>query len=140
MTPEIKKILLDKAKIYRKYVKQNRDITYGKLLKDITLRCNNMIKIRKEEYFSTLGKKLNDPNIAPKKYWSILNKFLNKRKIPKIPPLCNGNSFITDASNKATMFNDFFAEQCTVLNTPSELPVFEYIKLGSHLWVKWVNF
>ena len=25
------------------------------------------------------------------------------------------------------MFNDFFAEQCTVLNTPSELPVFEYI-------------
>ena len=80
MTPEIKRMILEKAKIYRRYVKHNR-----KIFRDITSRCKSAIKEAKSNYFSPLGESLNDPSITPQKYWSVLHRFLHKCKIPKIP-------------------------------------------------------
>ena len=86
-----------------------------------------MIQHAKEEYFVSFGKELCDPNIGQKRYWSILHKFLGKRKIPQIPPLYNNDSFVTNFSDKAELFNNFFAKQCTLINTPSILPPFSYV-------------
>ena len=85
MTPEIKRMILEKAKIYRRYVKHGRSIADYQILRDITSRCNSAIKEAKSNDFSRLGVSLNDPGITLKKYWSILHRFLHKRKIPKIP-------------------------------------------------------
>ena len=127
MTVEIKRVLLEKAKIYRKYVKNDRKDSDRNLLRNITCKCRDLIQHAKEEYFVSLGKELCDPNIGQKRYWSILHKFLGKRKIPQIPPLYNNDSFVTNCSDKAELFNNFFAKQCTLINTPSILPPFSYV-------------
>ena len=76
----------------------------------------------KEKYLQNQGVKLADPSTSNKTYWKILNGFLNKCKVPRIPPLFEGGNFITDCKEKATKFNDYFAKQCTPFQTGSTLP------------------
>ena len=78
----------------------------------------------REEYLLSQSQKLSHPGTGTKTYWSILKNFLNKNKFPSIPPLFHLNKFITDFQEKATLFNNFFAHQCTVLETGSRLPSF----------------
>ena len=78
MTLEIKRMILEKAKIYRCYVKHGRSIADYQILHDITSKCKSAIKEAKSNYFSRLGESLNDPTITPKKYLSILHRFLHK--------------------------------------------------------------
>ena len=85
-----------------------------------------MIDDAKQTYLSREGVKLNDPMIGPKKYWSIINRFLNRKKIPIIPPILHGGNFITDPLVKANIFNDFFAGQCTPFVNDSRLPDIRY--------------
>ena len=47
---------------------------------------------------------------------------MNKKKIPCIPPLVLQDNFIIDFKDKAEMFNNFFADQCSILRDKSELP------------------
>ena len=51
MTPEIKRMILEKAKIYRRYVKHGRSFAHYQ----ITSRCKRAIKETKSDYFSRLG-------------------------------------------------------------------------------------
>ena len=67
MTPEIKRMILEKVKIYRCYVKHGQSIADNQNLRDITSRCKSAIKEAKSNYFSRLGESLNDPAITPKK-------------------------------------------------------------------------
>ena len=91
-------------------------------LRNITIFSANLTIEGKTRYLSCHGNKLNDPQLGSKAYWSILNKFLHKKKIPLIPPLLVNNSFVT----KTYLFNDFFAQQCTLIQNSSMLPSFEY--------------
>ena len=59
---------------------------------------------------------------SPKSYWSILKTFLNNKKIPCIPPLLHDHKFISNFKEKAEIFNNFFAKQCSPINTNSDLP------------------
>ena len=129
ITDEVKKILLEKAKIYKRYVKHGRTDVDRRDLLEIKRKSSALIIKAKESYFHSLGKKLNDPKIGTKKYWSILNKFLHKRKIPAVPPILNDGIFVANVSEKASLFNVCFANQCTLINTPSTLPAFQYITL-----------
>ena len=126
ITPEIKRILPEKTKEYKKYVKSGRNEVYANLLRNITNKCSSLIHKTKVNYYTSLGNKLNDPTIGSKKYWSILNKFIKRQKIPSIPPINEGDLFITNISDKASLFNNYFAKQCTLINTPSVLPGFKY--------------
>ena len=56
---------------------------------------------------------------------------MNKRKAPIIPPIRQGNTFVTNVAEKASLFNNFFANQCTLINKSSSLPNFEFITNGS---------
>ena len=68
--------------------------------------------------------KLNDPITAPKTYWKIINPFLSNKKIPAIPALLVNGEIISNFSQKASIFNKFFASQCTLLQYSSSLPTF----------------
>ena len=46
----------------------------------------------------------------------------NNKKIPCIPPIHDNNNYITDFKEKAHIFNDFFAKQCTQVENTSKLP------------------
>ena len=39
----------------------------------------------KEKHIAKINAKLDNPNTAPKMYWSIMTRFLSKRKMPLIP-------------------------------------------------------
>ena len=80
------------------------------------------LKKLKEQFHSRISTKLMDPSISPKAYWSILKTFLNNKKIPCIPPIYHNNNYITDFKEKAQIFNDFFAKQCTLVENSSKLP------------------
>ena len=107
MTPEIKRMILEKAKFCCVNVKHGQSIADYQILDDVTSRCKSAINEAKSNYFSNLGECLNDPAITPKKYWLILHSFLHKRKIPKIPPIRLNNTFLTDTLVKANTFNSF---------------------------------
>ena len=83
-------------------------------------------------------KKLNNPLLQVKTYWSILKTFYNEKNIPLIPPLLVDNNFVTDIQMKANIFNTFFAEQCTPLNNSSVLPVNQMFLTQSRL--NFINF
>ena len=64
-----------------------------------------------------------DSTTSPRAYWSILKTFLNNKKISCIPPIYHNSNYITDFKEKAQIFNDFFAKQCTLLvENTSKLP------------------
>ena len=51
-----------------------------------------------------------------------MNIFLNKCKVPRVPPLFVNNKFIINCLDKAKIFNSYFAEQCTPFCNDSVLP------------------
>ena len=62
------------------------------------------------------------PKTAPKTYWAILETFANGSKIPLIPPLLVDNKLVIDFLDKANLFNNFFAKQCTPISNSSTVP------------------
>ena len=58
--------------------------------------CTEQISKAKNDYILRMINKLNDPNTAPKTYWSILNYFLYTKKIPAILPILINGKFISD--------------------------------------------
>ena len=70
--------------------------------------------------------KLDNPNTAPKTYWSIISRILNKRKIPAIPPILADVKLVSNFKIKSELFDSHFAAQCTPIKNASTLPTFKY--------------
>ena len=130
MTNVIKQRLKEKTKIYNKYVKNKYDVGYKELLDICKRETCDLISSAKEIYYKCEGKKLLDPSLGPKMYWPILNSFLGKNKVPEMPPLFDNGDIVSDYLNKAEIFKNYFALQCTALNGNHEVPSFH---LGTSL-------
>ena len=83
---------------------------------------SKLIEDAKRNYFLKAGNTLANPGTSRKTYWSLINTVLNKAKIPIIPPLLENGLFITDFTEKAQIFNDYFLLQCTTIDTGSVIP------------------
>ena len=88
---------------------------------------------RKEKYYCDLSMKLNNPKTYAKAYWSILKSLYNDGKIPLIPSLQVNNKIVSDFTEKANLFNYFFATQSTPLSNNSILPSTIFFKTQSRL-------
>ena len=51
MTPEIKRMVLESAKIYQHHVKHGQSIADYQILRDINSRCKSAIEEAKSNYF-----------------------------------------------------------------------------------------
>ena len=81
MTDYRKSKLRERSKMIKKYNK------YGLLQSNLyDLQEKTDRAQPKEMHVRSMTNNLNHPLAAPKTYWSILNRFLNNRKIPEIPP------------------------------------------------------
>ena len=124
---DIRHSLKKHNKIYRNYkingFKEQDKANMENSKKDIS----DKIQGAKENYLKSQGEKLADRTTGRKTYWKIMNEFLNKCKVPRIPPLLSDNIFVTNCKDKATMFNNFFAKQCTPFVTDSVLPNLVYL-------------
>ena len=127
MNKNIKRLLRNQSKVFKRYKRNGYKNDDKKILENLMIACQNEIMIAKEKYLKNLGAKLASPYTGQKSYWKILNKFLNKCKIPKIPPLFSQDKFIIDCRKKAILFNDYFSSQCTPFENDSELHELTYL-------------
>ena len=71
-------------------------------------------------------------NISLKVYGAVLNNFLNNINIPSVPPILVSGETITNIVEKANIFNEFFAFQCTPLgNNSSDNDIVNTLLYGS---------
>ena len=118
----MKQLILVKNQAYKSYLRSNKSLQFLNQFQFLQTKLNSLIEESKEKYYVRLCKKLLDPQTSPKSYWSILKTFLNNKKIPSIPPLLHQDKFIIDFKDKAEMFNNVFADHCSILRNKSELP------------------
>ena len=123
---DIKYSLKKHNKLYKKYKENGYSVNGKTLMENSEYDVNKIILEAKEKYLQNQGAKLADPSTSQKTYWKILNGFLNKCKVPRIPPLLVEGNFVTECKEKATIFNDYFAKQCTPFQTGSTLPPLIY--------------
>ena len=135
MNPKIISSLRNRSKLTKTY--QSNATEENKMSFITTLNeCSNMIIQAKEKYTNRLSKKLDDPSIILKVYWSILNTFLNTKKILNIPSLDINGKIISNFEKKVKLFNSHFASQCNPVNNSSVPPLLEYKTNG---WLVSVN-
>ena len=121
ITKEIKTAIRRKHRIYNKYIKRRSKQEDWEQVKIVRNQTTHLIDDAKENYFKSLGKKLTDLNTGIKLAKSI-NRLLNKKKFTNIPPLLENDIFVTNVQTKTTIFNDFFAKQCSLLENEAVLP------------------
>ena len=106
----IKQLILEKNQAYKSYLRSNKSLQFLNQFQFLQTKLNYLIEESKEKYYVRLSKQLLHPQTSPKSYWSILKTFVNKKKIPCIPPLLHQDKFIIDFKDKAELFNSFFAD------------------------------
>ena len=119
--------------LFKQYIQNSRFVSDFRLLENVVNELNDLISSTKALYYDNLVKKLNNPLLQTKTYWSILKRFYNDKKIPIIPPLLVNDKFVTDIQMKANIFNKFFTDQCTPLKNNSLLPVNQILLTQSRL-------
>ena len=120
---KIKSLLQEKNKIYKIFRKDRNNTQLLRKLGHLQNCLNNSIDSSKHNYFLRMANKLNSIQNSSKAYWSLLKSFLNNKKIPIIPPILHNNALVTDFKKKAELFNSYFANQCTLINSNSTLLV-----------------
>ena len=81
------------------------------------------------------GKLINTKKTS-KCYRSLQKKFLNSKKIPLIPLLFHNNRFVSYVKHKAELFNDFFSNQCSLINNTSKLAInLITLLIGAYPWL-----
>ena len=102
-------------------------------IETLITEINDLIISTKDLHYKNLVKRLNNPLLHAKRYWSILKTFYTYKKIPIIPPSLIDDKFVTDIQMKANIFNKFFADQYTLLKNGSVLPTSQMLLTPSRL-------
>ena len=122
MNETIKLKIKTRDKLYKHYVDNGRFESNFMIIETLITEINDSITSTKDLYYKNLAKRLNNPLLQAKTYWSILKTFYNDKKISIIPPLLIDDKFVTDIEMKANIFNKFFADKCTLLKNNNVLP------------------
>ena len=88
--------------------------------------CTEQILKTKNNCILSVINNLDNPNTAPKTYWSKLNRSLCSNKIPTVSPLLINSNFVAHFSTKDNLFNDLLPSLCTSINNESSLLLFAY--------------
>ena len=101
--------------IYRNYLEKNKSNQPFAIFQSFQGQLSSLIANLKNKYYSKVARKLLDPSISPKSYWSILKTFSKYKKRPVIPSIFHENIFITDFKQDVEIFNYHVFKQCIPL-------------------------
>ena len=124
ITSQLKAAIKRKHRVYRRYIERGKNHDDWCQVKTVRDETSRMIVNAKNKYYQNLGRKLSDPNMGPKKYCSTLTRLINSKKTCTVPPLLENSLFITNPANKASIFNEYFVQQCSTIQNTSSLPTF----------------
>ena len=119
---KVKELINEKNDTFQCYLHSNKDPKLFNKVEYLQNELKSLIEANKEKYYSRISKRMMNPLTSTKTYWSILKSFLNNKKISCIPPLFHQNRYITKCKDKAELFNNFFANHCSLINHSSVLP------------------
>ena len=85
-------------------------------------QIKTLIDISKQKYNPRISQKSESTSTNTKCFWSLLKMFLNNKEIPCIPPLYHDDKFVCNFKEKSKIFNNNFAQQCSVINKNSTVP------------------
>ena len=122
MNDQIKTKISKKKQLYKVFTRNKNSFNIFCKLESISRELSDLILKAKDDYYTRLAKKLNNPSLRCKTYWSILKTFFNGKKVPLIPPLIINDQLVTDFKVKANHFNNHFSSQCSVINNDSQIP------------------
>ena len=74
---------------------------------------------------------MSDPQTGVKDFWNAFKRISNKTKQLNIPTIVLNDTYISNFAKKANIFNDYFADQCTILDNDSTLPEVNYKTMAS---------
>ena len=80
MNETIKLKIKTKDNMYRKYIQNARFESDFVVLETLITELNELVSTTKVLYYENLGKKLNNPLLQAKTYWSILKHFITAKK------------------------------------------------------------
>ena len=109
-------------RVYRKWVKRGRNENDHNNVREVQNTTNRLIREAKQVHYKKLGEKLSDPLTGSKHFWNASIRMTNKRNHTKIPPIVDNNTYVSNFQQKANIFNDYFANQCKILENSSTLP------------------
>ena len=121
VTQTVKNFLRKKNHAYRSFVRSGQPDDKLEGIQKMITEGSRLMEDAKRNYFLKAGNTLANPGTSNRTYWSLINTVLNKAKIPIIPPLLENGLFVTDFTEKAQLFNDYFILQCTTIDTGSEI-------------------
>ena len=87
MNEIIKSKTKTKNLLFKQYIQNGRFESDFVFLETLITEINELISPTKNVYYENLARKLNNPLLQAKTYWSILKTFYNEKKIPIISPL-----------------------------------------------------
>ena len=102
MNETIKSKIKTRNKHFKQYIENGRFESDFMMIETLITEINDLITSTKDLYYNNLVKRLNNPLLQAKTYWSILKIFYSDKKIPIIPPLLIDDKFVTD-----NIFNSF---------------------------------
>ena len=94
MNEIIKSKVKAKDKLCKQYIKNGRFESDFVFIETLVNEINALISNAKTLYYVNLAKKLNNPLLQAKTYWSILKAFYNNKEIPLIPSLLINDKFV----------------------------------------------
>ena len=118
----VKEPINEKNNTFQYYLHSNKDPKLFNKVGYLQNELKSLIEANKEKYYSCVSKRMMNPLVSTKTYWSILKSFLNNKKIPCIQPLFHQNSYITKYKDNGQLFNNFFVNQYSLINNSSVLP------------------
>ena len=108
ITDKIKIFLRKKNRACRKFVKNGQPIGKTEIIQQMISDRSKLIEDSQRNYFLNTGNILASHGTSNKKYWSLINTIMNKTKIPIIPSLLENGLFMSDFTEKAKIFNNYF--------------------------------
>ena len=126
ITPKLKTAIKRNTRVYRKWAKKGRNENDRENVRKSQNDTNKLIKDAKQSYYDKLGEKLSDPQIGAKHFWNAFHRISNRTKKTNIPPIILNDKYISNFRDKANIFNDYFSDQCNILDNDSTLPDIEY--------------
>ena len=126
ITSKLKTAIRLYTRVYKEWVKRGRDENDHDRIRKVQNDTNKLIREAKQNYYKKLEDKLSDPKTGAKIFWNAFKKISNEGKRPNIPPLIENDKLISNFRHKANLFNDYFADQCKILDNGSSLPEIKY--------------
>ena len=124
VTPKVKSAVTRNHRVYKKWKDRGKPIDGKAYVKTVQSSTSTIIEEAKKSYLDKLSEKLSNPKSNSNIFWSAFKRILNCKKMSNIPPLIENGIFHSCFSEKANIFNKYFAMQCTPLQNNSTLPNF----------------